>query len=221
MKKQILSILLTLCMALSLVPTAVLAAGADVLQFDISVADKDGNAVQITSLNQNDVLGDGKVSFVYDAENEKGILTLNGAELSSEDNSPIDASDMQNLEIVLKGKNKIESGWLAGIMADNLTFSGNGSIEITTDGRYNWPVLCDNTFTVKGGNVKISSIDYALCLDGALTVSGGTLELIASDEDGYAIDIGWNDLNVVLGDDRIMLTGANPDGSDARVTDAS
>ena len=180
--------------------------------------------VQITSLNQNDVLGDGTVSFVYDEENEKGILTLNGVNLvcnDLDDDYPIYAPDMENLEIVLKGENKIEAEWVAGIMADNLTFSGDGSIEISTDGNYNWPVSCDRTFTVNGGNVKISGIDYALCLDGALTVRGGTLELIASDEYDCAIDVGFNSLNIDLADDRIMITGTNPDGSDARITAAS
>ena len=180
--------------------------------------------LQITSLNRNDVLGDGKVSFTYDEANKKGTLTLDGVNIvcnDLDDDYPIYAPDMENLEIVLKGENNIEAEWVAGIMADNLTFSGDGSIEISTDGYSNWPVSCDKTFTVNGGNVKISSIDYALLLDGALTVNGGTLELIASDEYGYAIDVGFNSLNIDLADDRIMITGTNPDGSDARITAAS
>ena len=194
---------------------------ADVQKYDISVADNDGKAVQITALNKDDVLGDGKVSFEYDLVNDKGILTLNGANLISGTDFPIHASKMENLEIVLKGENKIEAELYDGITADNLTFSGEGSIEISTEYNFNRPVSCDRTFTVNGGNVKISGFDYALCLDGALTVNGGTLELIAPGEYGHAIDIGFNDLNVVLADDRIMITGTNPDGSDARITAAS
>ena len=232
MKKRIVGILLTLCMALCLMPTAAFAGMFEevepidpiigdltTINYDISV-----NGVDVTNKNQSDILGDGKVSFEYDFANSKGTLTLNAVNLvcnDLDDDYPIYAPDIENLEIVLKGENNIEAEWLAGIMAANLTFSGSGSIEISTDGNYNWPVLCDNTFTVNGGNVKISSIDYALCLDGALTVNGGTLELIASGEGGYAIDIGRNELNVVLADDRIMITGTNPDGTDARVTAVS
>ena len=220
MKTRILSILLTLCMVLCLAPTAAFA--ADTPPYEIYIANEDGDAVQITSSNQNDVLGDGTVSFKYDEANEKGILTLNGANIDSDDEYPIDASDMENLEIVLVGENYLASEWVACINAgDNLTISGEGSIEISTDGSFNWPVTCNNNFTLNGGNVKISSIDYALLLDETLTVNGGTLELIASGEDGVAIDIGFEELKVNLGDDRIMITSENADGSDAKITDAS
>ena len=173
-------------------------------------------------VNRNNVLGDGTVSFEYDEDNEKGILTLNNANLASEDTYPIKASDMDNLEIMLVGENTIKSNWYTGIMAVNLTFSGTGSIDIITEGPYNWPVECgEGAVTVNSGDVKISGVNYALCLDGALTVNGGTLELIASDDgDAKALDV-WDDPNVVLSDDRIMITGSNPDGSDADITDVS
>ena len=56
MKKRILSFLLCLVMALSLLPTAVFA--ADVVQYDTWVG---GN--RVTSANKDDVLGDGTVHY--------------------------------------------------------------------------------------------------------------------------------------------------------------
>lgn len=208
----------SLCTPLSLT-TQERQSGA-VTNYDIYIANKDGDAVQITSANCGDVLDDGTVSFEYDATNEKGILTLNGANIASEGDSPIDAADMENLEIVLKGKNTIESTWVASVVAVNLTFSGTGSIDISTNDENNWPVDCTGAVTVNGGDVKISGVDYALWMDGILTVSGGSLELIATGEEGAAIDMGWDPQNVVLGDGMVMRTSVNPDGSDAKETAA-
>ena len=226
MKKRILSVLLAVCMAVCLVPTTAFAGMFDdvkpidpitgdvtIFNYDISVG-----GVKVTNKNQSDVLGDGKVSFRYDVVNSKGVLTLNGAHISSGDKCVIQAPDMQNLEIVIKGENELTSDENC-IMANNLTFDGDGSLKISNG--FFYAVDCTGSVTVNGGNIKVNSVDTALCLDGALTVNGGTLELIASDDYGYAIDFGWSDLNVVLGDDRIMITGTNPDGSNASVTAAS
>lgn len=188
----------------------------DVRKYNISVVDKDGNAVQITSLNQNDVLGDGTVRFAYDDENEKGTLTLNGAELSSEDNSPISASKMENLEIVLKGKNKIQAEE-ACIIAKNLTFSGEGSLDITNN--FFYAVDCTGAVTVNGGSIRIDSLYSALCFDGAFTVNGGTVELIGAAD--TAIVPAFTGLVIILADDRIMIAGRFYDGSDAQVTATS
>ena len=185
-------------------------------KYDIRVVDKDGEAVQITSLNQNDVLGDGTVSFVYDDANEKGILTLNGAELSSEYEFPIDASDMANLEIVLKGKNKLGTEGTC-IIAKNLIFSGEGSLDITN--LFFYAVDCTGTVTVNGGSIKIDSPDSALCFDGAFTVNGGTVELIGAAS--TAIVPNFTNLEIILADDRIMIAGRFYDGSDAQVTATS
>lgn len=249
--KKLLSALMVLCLALCLLPAAALAADAGTknvfadgkapelvpctssdrlctpLGRTLRAGQWGGAMIyiageEVTPANCGDVLGDGTVSFEYDAENEKGILTLNGASIVSEGDPPIDALDMENLEIVLKGKNTLKSTWEACVQTGNLFFSGTGSIDISTEEQYNWPVICENAFTVNSGDVKISSVNYAICLDGALTVNSGSLELIATDpEDAKAIDIGFEQLNVVLGDGMVMHTGANQDGSDAKETAAT
>lgn len=53
------------------------------------------------------MLGDGTVSFAYDEANEKGLPTLNGAELSSEYEILSDAPYMANIKIELKSKSRI------------------------------------------------------------------------------------------------------------------
>lgn len=209
----------SLCTPLSL--TTQEGRSGNVTNYDIYIADEDGNAVQITSANCGDVLGDGTVSFEYDEANGKGILTLNGASIVFDDpenfdcESPIDAAGVENLEIVLKGKNTIESTWAICVVAVNLTFSGTGSIDISTKEESNWPVDCMGAVTVNSGDVKISAVNYALCLDGALTVNGGSLELISNDK---AISAGFEDPVIVLGENMVMRTSASPDGSDAKET---
>lgn len=71
MKKHILSVLMCLCLALSLVPTAALA--ADTTNYDIWVG-----GVQVTSANAGNVLCDGTVR--YDAQT--GTLTLDNANIT-------------------------------------------------------------------------------------------------------------------------------------------
>ena len=211
-------------MALCLMPTAAFAGMFDevepiapiigdltTINYDISV-----NGIDVTNKNQSDILGDGKVSFEYDFANSKGTLTLNGAELSSEDEFPIDASDMKNLEIVLKGKNKIQAEG-ACIVAKNLIFSGEGSLDITN--LFFYAVDCTGAVTVNSGSIKIDSPDSALCLDGVFTVNGGTVELIGAAD--TAIVPSFTGLEIILADDRIMLAGRFYDGSDAQVTAAS
>lgn len=215
--KRLIGIFLAFCMLLAMVPMLTLAAQ----EYGVSVVDADGECVDITDANREDVLGDGTVSFEYDEENEKGILTLNGARLVSEWESPINAPEMGTLEIVLIGENYAESTWGTCIVANELIFSGSGSIDVVTEGFYNWCADCYDGITVNGGKVRMSSVNYAACLDSTLTVNAGELTLIATDEtDGKALDV-YGDPDVRIADGMTLLTGHDPSGADAVETDVS
>ena len=215
--KRLIGIFLAFCMLLAMVPMLTLAAQ----EYGVSVVDADGECVDITDANREDVLGDGTVSFEYDEANEKGILTLNGARLVSEEEYPIAAFDMGTLEIVLIGENYVESTDYTCIAANNLIFSGSGSIDVVTEGYYNWCADCyDGSITVNGGKVRMSGVNYAACFDSVLTVNAGELTLLATDEtDGKAIDAGFLDPDVRIADGMTLLTGHDPSGADAVETD--
>lgn len=74
MKKRLLSLMLCLVMALSLVPMTAYA----VDYYGVMVGD-----TPITSDNCNDVFGDGTVSYKHNAEYNRGTLTLNGANITT------------------------------------------------------------------------------------------------------------------------------------------
>lgn len=175
----------------------------------------------VTETNRGDVLGDGTVRFAYDAANDKGTLTLSGARLMTEEAFPIEACGLGTLEIVLLGENRIRSNDYTCIAACKLIFSGSGSLEVVTEGRYNWCVDCTDGMTVNGGCIKITSVDYAICLDGTLAVNGGELTLAATDESGKAIDAGREDPSVQVGEDMVLLTDRDPNGANAAVTAVS
>ena len=74
MKKRLLSLMLCLVMALSLVPMTAYA----VDDYGVVVG-----GTRITSDNCNDVFGDGTVSYKHNAEYNRGTLTLNGANITT------------------------------------------------------------------------------------------------------------------------------------------
>ena len=149
-----------------------------------------------------------------------GILTLDNTTISCDDESPIDSSDLDVLKIVLNGRNKVESMWSTGIIANSLVFSGDGSIDILGKASYNWPADCLGDITVNSGDVVMQGVDSAVCIDGTLTVNGGTLTLIAtSPDDTITLDCGLEDPKISLGQDIIMITSENPSGADAVLTD--
>lgn len=223
MKKRIAATLSALILALFLLPTTALAADGDtpasIPENAISIA-----GTTVTDANKDNVLGDGTVSFAYVTDqdgNARGILTLTNANIVSDEDNPIDASDLDTLEIVLKGNSKITADEITCIVAVNLIFSGDGSLNAFTDGQYNYVIDCTGSFTVNSGNVFMRSVDYALCFDGALTVNSGTLELIATGESGTAIARDFTSPTVNLGSGMVMVAGDQPDGSDATPTTTS
>ena len=217
MKKRLLGMLLIACMMLALLPTAVFAGSTQGYGIEILGQPVDDE-------NCNDVLGDGgSVKFEYDDENDKGILTLTNATISTTDNFPINADDIDTLEIVLVGENRVEAEEDVSIVANDLIFSGEGSIAIAC-GEYaaGTPAIdCYDSITVNSGNVTVTGKNYAVCYDGTLRVNAGTLTLIATDtgEDVSAIQPGFDPPSILLGDDRIMITSENSDGTDAVVTE--
>ena len=116
-------------------------------QYDLKV-----KGIRVTGSNQDNVLGDGKVSFVYDEETGKGTLTLTNAEINGGDDKAID-SDLDTLEIVLVGENKLSAEEYC-ITANDLIFSGEGSAAITAA---EIAVDCDNGITVEGGNIEATA----------------------------------------------------------------
>ena len=178
-------------------------------QYDLKV-----RGIRVTGGNQENVLGDGKVSFVYDEETGKGTLTLTNAEINGGDDKAID-SDLDTLEIVLVGKNELSAKDCC-IAANDLIFSGEGSAAITATGFDGKAVDCDNGITVEGGNIEATAAEGTafMVVGDTITVNGGTLTL----KGGSEAIFGFGDPIVELGTYGVMLTSKNYDGTGAAVT---
>ena len=86
-----------------------------------------GNTV-VKSDNRTDVLGDGKVSYVHDATNNSGTLTLNGASITSTSTPTIDSS-LGSLTVKLAGTNTINCG-----SNNAFNLAANSGLNFTADG---------------------------------------------------------------------------------------
>lgn len=211
MKKHILSVLMCLCLALSLVPTVALA--ADTTNYDIWVG-----GVQVTSANAADVLGNGTVS--YDAQT--GTLTLDSANMTGThtDGSGVGAAIYADtdLTLALTGDNSA-IGPITGVASSGVYCSGalavNGSGSLSAVGGaatsgYSFGVY-GNTVTISdtarvnavGGGYGMAS-GGSICLNGGTTIAAGSAlaMLAAPDLTGYTAA-------------HAVAVGASTDGSGA------
>ena len=147
MKKRLFAIFLALCLAASLLPTGVLAAGES-----ISI----GGTTYNEAFENDTIIWDGN-----------GTLKLNGADVTNENPIP-GISYTGDLTIELSGENKVIG--LAGIYVNgNLTITGNGSIEATGS-----MGIAAVSITVSGGNVEaFGGSSHGIHTTEGLTISGG------------------------------------------------
>lgn len=145
----------------------------DTKNYDLMVG-----GVTVTSVNANDILGDGTCS--YNATTN--TLTLTNANLTANNNNL--RSEIPGLTIVFNGENFITNGWdnyrSINIMdCDNVTIIGNGTVTINSKGKNAMQIICDRlnkaSTTIKdvtiiindGGSAYSGSID---CTNGKASV---------------------------------------------------
>lgn len=155
-------------------------------QYELYVA-----GTQVTGLNVNDVLGDGKVS--YDAE--ENALTLNEATIVSPQDDYYSGiiTGVENLSIILVGENKIYTNDFGiEIQNVNTTITGTGKLQIYSTGDKCIVAdggMADKTLTISGGCIVIleEAPKGGIYLDeGNLAVDRSTLE-IKSEEEGMTL----------------------------------
>ncbi len=119
---------------------------------------------QVTNVNQDDVLGDGTVSF----DPETSTLTLNNANIECEATYAIDAEDFGPITIKLVGENyAVTSLWL-GVRVNEATIEGPGSLVTKAE----TGIQSHNGLTISNG-AKVSAEGTRLNgIYGDLTVKG-------------------------------------------------
>ncbi len=126
---------------------------------------------QVTSTNQNDVLGDGKISYIP-AHN---TLTLNGADIEGEGIVGILLARENAAIILAKGSvNRIIGGTYGIASMGNLTISGTGALTATRGSSNSGITVCSAaaTLTISGGAQVTASGEFGLNSDNNMVISG-------------------------------------------------
>ena len=171
--------------------------------------------IQVTTVNQNDILGDGTASFAGNT------LTLNNATVNASGTDLAIQSTLPELNIELHGNNTLTSqNTIAAVALDNATISGDGTltVEVPQSSAAIWVGNCTLTESVtvkaRGQAAGIFSIAGTIAVntpEATLHSWGGTYSLAALNIVG----------EVVEPDGAIITVTEGEDGSSSVVTDAS
>jgi Leucine-rich repeat (LRR) protein len=152
---------------------------------------------QVTNFNQDDVLGDGTVSF----DPETSTLTLNNANIECEASYAIKTEDYGPITIKLIGENYVTTSSWVGLGVMEATIEGPGSLVTTAE----TGILSHNGLTISNG-AKVSAEGTRLNgIYGDLTVKGE--ETIVQMK---GVECGFKGSSLTLEDDLIigLPTGA-------------
>ena len=189
MKRVILKVALAL---LALIALLSVFASCDSYDDDYAIYDLWVAGVKVNTRNQNDILGDGTVS--YKGNGKSGTLTLKGAniaESSDEDDEAFIVSTLDMLTVNLVGENKIGMGEktpVNGISAYDLTIKGEGSLDVGARAS----CIKADTFIVESGNIDTyiktaddeiaSFIGVGLWAQELLEINGGDINVYYAPE---------------------------------------
>ncbi|MBM6851559.1 S-layer homology domain-containing protein [Oscillibacter valericigenes] len=196
--KRLTAILLCLCMALTLLPTAALAAGqtTEVMvggvklygSADTPVYAKTNSSGAVTKITDEGFDPD---QDVWNIKWDGTTLTLNNAVIQSSGYGITPFG--KNLEIVLIGENTVTGSYAIYDNGGALTISGSGRLTATGDrGIYatsltvesgtvtaegQFAIQAPNGVTVNGGTLTAEGTTYGLYNSSALTICGGTVTI--------------------------------------------
>ena len=204
------AILLCLCMALTLLPTAALAAGETVYVGGKALTGSaDIPAYAKTDSSSGTVTVEGSKDD-YNIMWDGSTLTLNGATITqgSHENAAIYYHDRYTaIHLVLMGESTVtgpsgdSTGASYGIYTGGeLTISGSGILNVS-----------GGILNVSGGDIAASS--NGLFVNGNLTISGGTVHATGGEVSGeYAYSFGINAENVTVSGGTVHATGGEVSG---------
>ena len=208
--KRLMAILLCLCMALTLLPTAALAAGETVYVGGKALTGSaDIPAYAKTDSSSGTVTVEGSKDD-YNIMWDGSTLTLNGATITqgSHENAAIYYHDRYTaIHLVLMGESTVtgpsgdSTGASYGIYTGGeLTISGSGILNVS-----------GGILNVSGGDIAASS--NGLFVNGNLTISGGTVHATGGEVSGeYAYSFGINAENVTVSGGTVHATGGEVSG---------
>lgn len=201
MQKRMLSLIL--CTVLCLLVVTV-TAFADDTSYNIWV-----NGEQITSANQENVLGNGTVSF----DPVSNTLTLNGATITNAHNDngksgAIYAEDDLTVNVIKDSTISLSDSSNGIYAGRDLTVSGTGNIKVKAGG-YGMFSLSGDAIVSVDGDVEITAITGVFAYAGSATISGNGNVTIDSKFTGIRVNSG--DV-MISGNGDVTITADADDG---------
>ena len=210
--KRLTAILLCLCMALTLLPTAALAAavGETIHVGGVALTSTEATPTVYARTVGGAVTTGGASATDYNIMWDGTTLTLNGATITqgSHENAAIYYHDRYTaIHLVLMGESTVtgpsgdSTGASYGIYTGGeLTISGSGILNVS-----------GGILNVSGGDIAASS--NGLFVNGNLTISGGTVHATGGEVSGeYAYSFGINAENVTVSGGTVHATGGEVSG---------
>ena len=229
MKRKLLSLLLVMCMVISLLPTTAFAVpsppdpsgpklyvgGTDVTDYDeISYWKADGDGYSRTGTEY-----DYNFSVAYNSDTESFTLTLNGVNISSYHHEEVSGETVNygvfcttalNIYLNDGAENSIavaDTDIPYGIYTpDVLTIRGDGSLIVTGSGLSLQTGICGvNGVTIEGGEISAYSVGFSVTANnGPIIVSGGTSEI-----SGTEYGLTANNSGITISGGRIIIVGSS------------
>lgn len=186
--KRITAVILTLILALSVLPAVVAAEAESIAIIGIELTNRKYLAVGAAEAADTAPENGGYAYY------ENGVLTLNGFVINDTSDEGRTIESAYPLEIALIGENKIESENIAvSVNGSSLTFNGEGSLEITAKnvGILFSPEGINADFTVNSGNISIYTKEgeaiSAHAKNTVFTLNGGKLSLESGSYSGLVL----------------------------------
>ena len=214
MKRKFFAVFLSLCMAMSLVPTTVLAAENETgtqtpTENSITSADALKQAIEDAQPGGTVTLG-GDIAITDPVVIKKQItLNLNGKKISASSAIWNDTETINNWSLISVREN------------GNLTITGNGTLQAIENDSYAVDVMDGGSCTIENGTF-IGNIHSIYVFDGTLVVNGGTFSVQQkySDTQPYEFVLNCYDANYKDGSAQITVYGGSFKGFNPRDCEA-
>ena len=210
MKRKFFAVFLSLCMAMSLVPTTVLAAENETgtqtpTENSITTADALKKAIDDAQPGGTVTLDEDIAITAPIVINKQITLNLNGKKISASSAIWNDTETINNWSLISVREN------------GNLTITGNGTLQAIENDSYAVDVMDGGSCTIENGTF-IGNIHSIYVFDGTLVVNGGTFSVQQkySDAQPYEFVLNCYDASYKDGSAQITVYGGSFEGFNPR-----
>lgn len=175
---------------------------------DIQNVDASLDTIKITKKGNYKISGNYNGNIIIDAGEEKVILILDNAAISSSNGAPISVSSADKVLIYLIGNSSIEDnrgkdGDAKGAAIDSespITINGSGSLTISAN--YNNGIQSEKNIKVINGSISISSENNGIKAENYILIKSGDIKINST---GDGIKTEKEDSYIIIEDGKIKI----------------